>query len=77
MLYTEFCGIVSNEMLQKLPNRFVINLKFGLDNKRRRTRRPWLNESLAAKWNKIELVKILQEKADSEPKAYPKRQRER
>ena len=77
MLYTEFCGIVRNEMLQKLPNRFEINSKFGLDNKRRRIRRPWLNESLAAKWNKNELVKILQKKADSESKACPKRQRER
>ena len=32
-LYSEFCGVVRNEMLQKLPNR-RINLKFGLDNTR-------------------------------------------
>ena len=51
-LYSEFCGVVRNEMLQKLSNR-RINLKFGLDNKRRRNRRPWWNETLAAKWNEV------------------------
>ena len=52
MLYSAFCGMVRNEMLQKLPNRHL-NLKFGLDNKRRRKRRPWWNENLAARWNEV------------------------
>ena len=55
LLYNEFCGIVRNEMLQKLPNKRV-NLKFGFDSKRRRHRKPWWNDSLAAKWNQVYLV---------------------
>ena len=39
-------------MLQKLPHRHVV-LKFGLDNKRRRHKKPWWNDDLAAKWNQV------------------------
>ena len=52
LLYNEFCGIVRNEMLHKLPHK-RINLKFGLDDKRRWHSRPWWNDSLAAKWNEV------------------------
>ena len=52
LLYNDFCGVIRNEMLQKLPHRHII-LKFGLDNKRRRHRKPWWNDSLADKWNKV------------------------
>ena len=39
-------------MPQKLPHRHII-LKFGLNNKRRRHRKPWWNDSLADKWNQV------------------------
>ena len=42
-------------MLQKFTYNHV-NLKFGLDNKRRRHRKPWWNDSLAATWNQVCLV---------------------
>ena len=37
---------------QKLPHTHK-TLKFGLDNKRRRHTKPWWNDSLADKWNKV------------------------
>ena len=52
LLCSNFCGVLRNEMLQKLPHRHII-LKFGLNNKRRRYRKPWWNDSLADKWNQV------------------------
>ena len=52
LLYNDFCEIVKNEMLQKLPHRHIV-LKFGLDNKRRRHKKPWWNDDLAATWNQV------------------------
>ena len=52
LLNNDFCRVVRNEMLQKLPHRHII-LKFGLENKRRGPRKPWWNDSLADKWNKV------------------------
>ena len=52
LLCNDFCDIVKNEILQKLPHRHIV-LKFGLDNKRRRHKKPWWNDDLAAKWNQV------------------------
>ena len=57
LLYSDFCGVLRNEMLQKLPHRHII-LKFGLNNERRRYRKPWWNDSLAENG-----IKFAQQKA--------------
>lgn len=49
-IYSEFCSIVQSEMSLKLPKREIV-VKSVASNKRRRIRKPWLNDYLRAFWN--------------------------
>jgi hypothetical protein len=50
--YNDLVTIIHDEMNSKLAQRKVVH-KDGLNNKRRKMKKPWWNDNLTALWNEV------------------------
>ena len=44
-IYEKFCSVIQNEMFTKLPKKTIV-IRYGIQDKRRRIKKPWWNYDL-------------------------------
>ena len=66
--YNDFTNLIRQEMYRKVQYK-NIKLKEGVNNKKRRVKKPWWSEELPVLWNEL----CLKEKATLKAKAHSKR----